>query len=300
MEIGLRCLEARYLLRPSPRLNDLLVGVLARAQRLTSMKIIGPAALSNHLHLLIWAESAEQLADFMEYAAGNSAREIGRLHDQRHKFWERRYVDILVAEEEAAQVARLRYLLEQGCKEDLVASPRDWPGIHLAKAILSGRPMKGIWVDRTAHYKASRRSGKRPRLIDYEEEETLTLSPLPCWSHLSPEAYRERVRGMVEEIERETAERHRVHGTSPAGRRAVLKMSPRYKPKSAKRRPAPLVHAATEEARQKIRDAYREFVQYFRAAAERLREARPAHGFPEGSFPSALPFVRAAPILKPG
>ena len=300
MEIGLRCLEARYLLRPSDRLNDLFIGVLARAQRLTSMKIIGPAVLSSHLHLLVWAEDAEQLADFMEYAAGNWAREIGRLHSQRHKFWESRYADILVTEEEAAQVARLRYLLEQGCKEGLVSSPRHWPGVHLAKAILSGRPMKGIWVNRTAHYNAGRRKGKRPSLIDFEEEETLTLSPLPCWSHLSPEAYRERVRDLVEEIEKETADRHRVNGTRPAGRRAVLRKSPRHKPKRAKKRPAPLVHAATREAREKVRAAYQEFVRYFRAAAERLRENRPTHGFPEGAFPSPLPFVRPPPILKPG
>ena len=300
MDIGLRCLESRYLLRPSKRLNKILVGVLARAQRRTSMKVIGPVAMSSHLHLMVWAESAEQLADFMEYLAGNAAREVGRLHGQRYKFWESRYANILIAEEDAAQVDRLRYLLEQGCKEDLVSSPRHWPGVHLAQAILSGQPMKGIWVNRTGYYNADRKNGKRPRLIDFEEEETLDLSPLPCWAHLSPHAYRQRVRDMVEEVEKETKERHRINGTRPAGRSAVLAMSPRYRPKSATRRPAPLVHAATKEARKRILNAYREFVRHFRAAAEKLREMKPTHGFPEGAFPSPLPFVPRAPILNPG
>ena len=300
VEIGLRCLEARFLLRPSKRLNELLVGVLARAQRRTSMKIIAPVAMSNHLHLLVWAENAEQLSDFMEYAAGNAAREIGRLHDQHHRFWEQRYANILVTEEEAAQVGRLRYLLEQGCKEDLVESPRHWPGIHPARAILSSRPLKGVWINRTDHYNARRNKGKKPRLIDFEKEENLSLSPLPCWSHLSPEAYRQRVRDMVNEIEQETKERHARNSTRVAGRAAVLGMNPHHKPGRAKKRPAPLVHGGSKKARRKIREAYKEFVRAFRAAAEKLQESRPTHGFPEGAFPSALPFVRPQPILKPG
>jgi len=300
VDVGLKCLEDRYLLRPSQTLNKILIGVLARAQERTSMKVIGAVAMSNHLHLLVWANDAAQLAKFMAYAAGNSAREIGRLQDQRHRFWKSRYANILVTEEEDAQVERLRYYLEQGCKEGLVSSPRHWPGVHLAQAVLSGRPMKGIWINRSKYYNATRTKGKPPRLIDFQKEETLHLSPLPCWSHLSPESYRNRVRQIVQDIELETAERHRTHGTKPSGRAAVLRENPRYKPKRSKKRPTPLVHAATREARRRIQAAYREFVKSFRAAAERLQEERPTHGFPTGSFPSPLPYVRAAPILEPG
>jgi REP-associated tyrosine transposase len=300
VEAGLRCLEARFFLKPSRRLNRIIVGVLARAQRRSSVQVIGAVALSIHLHLALWAKDTEQLSDFMEYVGGNLAREINRHLGRRGPVWEKRYTSILVAAEEPIQVARLRYLLEQGCKEGLVASPRQWPGVHLASAILSGRPMEGVWVDRAGFYNAGRGKGKKPRLVDFEEGETLELSPLPCWAHLSPEDYRQRVREMVEEIERETAEHHRVAGTRPAGRRAVLAKSPFHRPARAKRQPAPLVLAATREARKRIRDAYREFVKQFRAAAERLMAAHPAFGFPEGAFPPALPFVRPGPILEPG
>jgi hypothetical protein len=40
-------------------------------------------------------------------------------------------------------VWRLRYLLEQGCKEGLVRSPRQWPGATGIEALLSGRPLDG-------------------------------------------------------------------------------------------------------------------------------------------------------------
>jgi hypothetical protein len=58
----------------------------------------------------------------MDYVDGNIAREIGRLHHWREKFWSRRYRDILVSHEEEAQVARLGYLLGHGVKEGLVSS----------------------------------------------------------------------------------------------------------------------------------------------------------------------------------
>jgi len=159
--------------------------------------------------------------------------------------------------------------------------------------------MKGIWIDRSAFYNASRSSRRQPRLIDFREEVTLTLSPLPCWEFLSSEAYKQRVRDLVEEIASETAKRHRVRGTRPAGRGAALRMNPQHRPGRAKKRPAPLVHASTKKARQRIREAYRDFVRHFRAAAEALQELRPSHGFPEGAFPSPVPFIPVAAILEP-
>jgi hypothetical protein len=35
----------------------------------------------------------------------------------------------------------------------------------------------------------------------YATVETVTLSPIPCWSHLSPELYRARIAALVESIE---------------------------------------------------------------------------------------------------
>ena len=48
-------------------------------------------------------------------------REVSRLTGWRDKVFARRYQAIPISEEEAAQVARLVYVLSNGCKEDLVA-----------------------------------------------------------------------------------------------------------------------------------------------------------------------------------
>ena len=61
-----------------------------------------------------------------------------------------------------------------------------------------------------------------------------------------------------------------------------------------------MVHAATKKARDAMRAAYREFVREFLAARGKLRRDPAVHSFPEGCFPSQLPFVPPVPILEPG
>ncbi|HEV8632554.1 MAG TPA: transposase, partial [Thermoanaerobaculia bacterium] len=127
VEVTMRTVHGRLLLRPSSQLNDLVLGVIGRAQRKYAMRIHALAVLGNH-HALLSPDSPQQLAAFMDYLASNIAREIGKLYDWREKFWARRYRSILVSDEEEAQVGRLAYLLGNGVKEGLVAKPQDWPG----------------------------------------------------------------------------------------------------------------------------------------------------------------------------
>src|SRR5690606_24203834 len=96
----------------------------------------------------------------------NVAREVNRLHGWSGPLWSRRHRAIVVSDEEAKQVDLLAYHLAQGTKENLVWSPCDWPGVHTAWALVNGEPLRGIWVDRTAMYRARQR-GERPRKADY-------------------------------------------------------------------------------------------------------------------------------------
>ena len=160
VEITCRTMQGRLLLRPSRQLNTIVVGVLARAARLCEMQVCAYVFLSNHYHLLLRPGSARQLSDFMGYFNGNLAKEAGRLHRWREKFWGRRYRAIPVSFEPEAQIRRLIYLLEQGCKENLVAKPQDWPGANSIAALRTGVPIVGVWQDRTGEYRARRRGEK--------------------------------------------------------------------------------------------------------------------------------------------
>ena len=133
VEVTCRTLQGRLLLSPSRQLNSLVRGVLARAARLNAMRVCAFVFLSNHYLLLLRPRDASQLAAFMNYLNGNLVKEAGRLHRWREKFWGRRYRAIPVSFEPEAQIARLKYLLEQGTKDNLVARPQDWPGAHLSR-----------------------------------------------------------------------------------------------------------------------------------------------------------------------
>ncbi len=117
-EITCRTIQSRFLLRPSPLLNEIIVGALARAKRLYGVELSAYIFLSNHLHILVWAADSQQLAGFMGYFLSKLAREVVRLTGWRDKVFARRYRAIPVSEEEAAQVERLVYILSNGCKEE--------------------------------------------------------------------------------------------------------------------------------------------------------------------------------------
>jgi putative transposase len=290
VEVTTRTLQGRLLLRPDAALNELVVGVLARARERYPVRIHALVFLSNHYHLLLSVESAKRLSKFMGYVNSNLAREVGRLRRWREKLWGRRYQGICISEEEQSQVARLAYVLSHGCKESLVAEPGQWPGVHSVAALTCGEALKGRWYDRTKEYEA-RRAGKEPSRWEFATSYTLELDPLPCWAQLPEEDYRRQVQELVDRIVEETAARHRAEGTEPVGARWVRRQRPHHLPAKLKRSPAPLVHAASKDARRKFRNAYAWFVLEYRRAAARLAAGKVDVAFPQGSFPPPLPYV---------
>jgi REP element-mobilizing transposase RayT len=299
VEVTCRSVQGRFLLKPSEELRRVVIGVLARGQKLYPVEIHAFVFLSNHYHLLLSVEDALQLARFMNYLNSNLAREAGRLYRWREKFWGRRYQAIVVSEEEVAQVSRLRYLLSQGCKEGLVARPRDWPGAQCVEALVGDRSLAGLWFDRTQEY-AARVRGESFHRLRFATVETIKLDSLPCWRHLSKREYGIRVGEVIVEIEAETAARHAREGTRPLGVKAILVQDPHDRPETLKKAWAPAFHAATKSARRELVEAYRWFVGAYREAAERLGQGNESARFPEGSFPPRLPFVGRSVELAPG
>lgn len=70
----------------------------------------------------------------------------------------------------------------------------------MVRAILDGEALTGTWFDPTKEYGARLRGESFTR-YEHTEQETVVLSPLPCWRRLSAEQYRERVAGLVQQIE---------------------------------------------------------------------------------------------------
>ena len=272
------------LLRPSPKLNLLIVGVLARGAARYDMGVCHFVFLSNHYHLLLRPTSALQLARFMNYLNSNVAREAGRLYRWREKFWGRRYRPVPVSFEPEAQVARLRYVLSQGCKELLVGRPQQWPGASSTKALLGNATVTGIWRNRTAEYWAERR-GEAIEAGQFESPVTLALQPLPCWDGLSSNDIRQQITEIVAEIVAETKQELRRTNRRPLGVRRILRQDPHSRPSQVARSSAPRFHAASWPIRKMLeamylayRDAYRDAAR--RLAGQCLPVRFPSHGIP--------------------
>jgi hypothetical protein len=250
--------------------------------------------LSDHYHMLLSPKDAKRLSDFMAYVDGNIAKEVCRLNNWKDHVWADRYTAIQVSSEAAAQISRLKYILTNGCKEGLVATPQDWKGATVAHAFIDGADtIRGVWYDRTKEYRA-RRAGKDDV---FPAKETLHLTPLPCWKHLRQEDLKERHTKIVREIEQETTSRHLDQGTSPMGMDRVLRQHPHTVPKDMKHSRAPQFFAASRKALEEMKEAYSLFLHNYRQAAKKLKTGDLNVTFPVGSFPPPRPFVEA---LAPG
>jgi len=307
-EITTRCLQSRFLLPAGEHFRSIAIGIIARAQQRHPVEIYAFGGLLNHLHFLLGAANVKDLSGFMEYVNGNLAREAHRLVDWPEKFWGRRFRAIEVSSEEEAMVSRLRYVISHGPKESLVLRCREWPGLQCIEALTQGKPLEGIWRDRSLEYEANRRDQE----VDSEtftKRHTLRLDPLPCWRHLSSDEIRLRLTEMVAEIDAESARRVVLGGSVPLGAAVIRKQHPHKRPARSKKSPAPAVHAASREVRKQLKEAYRLFVEAYQQAAVRLRAGDYSVEFPPSCFPSPRPCVssdfeqpgsRAGPVRVPG
>ena len=292
VETTSKTVQGRFLLRPSRAVNATLKGVIARAQVRTDMKIVAAVALSNHVHFLLRPDSTLQLKEFMEYFMSNSARKIGRLHGWHGALWAKRYKPIIVSDEEAAQIARLKYLLSHGAKEGLVRKPDQWPGLQVVSELCRGADevYGGEWHDRTAEYRA-RLNGQRLQRGDFVERGLcFRLTSLPCWDGLVVTQRTRAVRDLVTEITREARAQYKELGV--LGVRKVLRQHPRRENPSESR-PAPKCHAISAAARLKILSELRGFAEAFSAAVVAVNTGRQA-AFPPGCFPPAQRYVPEA------
>ncbi len=292
-EITIRTIQGRFLLRPSKKLNEIILGVLGRALSRYNVELHLIVVASNHIHIILTVYDIESLSNFMRYFNGNVGREVGRLHNWREKFWGRRFASISILDD-AKMMDRARYILSHGCKERLVLRPKDWPGVNCVDALTKGKRLFGVWYNRTAEYEASM-VGHEFSPGDFATRYEVPLTPLPCLQHLSPKEQREKIKELVRSIQIETKARHGKKHTRVLGARKVQRQHPHRRPHKMKRSPAPSCHSSDKETWKAFRDAYREFVSIYRTASGRLRQGDMSVRFPENSFPPALAVVCPSP-----
>lgn len=310
------------LLRPGPETNERIFGALGRAAEYYRVEIHAFGILSTHYHLLYSVEHALQMSRFQNHLNSNVAREVGRLHDWRDKFWARRYRSMGISDERADQRERLKYCLAQATQAGLVESPLDWPAPTTAEALLHDQPVVGYWFNRTKEYNA-RRSQVEFAKYDFATRYAIELQPLPAFQDDSPEEYRAMVAEILSEIEEETAKQR--GGRPVKGVDAVEAQEPcEPLPGKRKKSPAPMLFFSKEpEVRKSMSDDYKIFRDTYMQGSRQLLEAaeqgyrldlsatlpdgsfapavvenilhftgfNPEAAYPKGCFPRAWPFV---------
>ncbi len=272
-----RTYQSRLLLTPSPQLNGVLAGVLARAAAVTGVQLHAYVAFSNHVHLLVTAPGGA-LSDFMKYFLGNAARKVGRLVHWTGSLWQRRFSAEPVLDDAAAE-GRLRYILAHGVKEGLVRRVEDWPGLSCLDLLRRG----GVEQHRFFHWA---RRWKKGVLVEggdqvwderWAEDVPLGLEPSPAWAGLTQAQRAARVEALVRDIGEEGARQH----ASVKGPQAVVREDPHARPSRTKRTPRPQCHATSAAARRAYRDTYTAWTSAYVAASARFRRGDWGAQFPQ-------------------
>jgi len=166
--------------------------------------------------------------------------------------------------------------------------------VHCAPALIDGTAIQGSWFDRTKEYSARQR-GEEISPRQFAIQETVTLTPLPCWQHEAQAVIQERIRAMVETSKPRrprSDQKHRRPSSAPKPcKRRNTRTARRVQrsPTLCSSTPFPAAFVAS------IYDAYQLFLAAFREAAEKLRSGDRSARFPTGSFPPGLPFVTGLP-----
>ena len=294
-EVSIRTFQSQLLLTPSPRLNELINGVIGLALERYDVQLYWYVFMSNHYHMALSSRRPQHLVRFLNFVNGNIACEANRLLGRRGSFWDGPYEPLELSDEPGLAERRLAYLLGQGCKEGLVASPREWPGVSPLNSLLRGEMPKGCWVDRTRMYHAANSKLGARAESHYEVTCEVPLTPLPEWSDLDEVQRRARIEDIVQAIEDQTADENAECGQQPMGAVAVMATDPLTTPARSKRRPSPRFLWLSAEVGRRRWASYRAFLAEYRSASEALRAGNLQVEFPPWSFRPAPPMVCGPP-----
>ena len=291
LEATAQTFQGRKLLRPDPESRDLVLGVLGTAlEKVEGVNLVAYQYMSTHPHLLMAPKSIEAVSRFMCFVQGNISKEVGKLRDWEGTFWHARYDSTPVFDEEMA-VARLRYLLENSVKENLVESIEDWPGANCVRTLLTGKPEVGTWYDRTEEDRARRRKGgKELDSATFGTKVEVPLVPLPFWSHLSQEDRAAKVEELLESIREEHDTRRFVSGITVLGKDKVQKVDPVERPKEHKRGKRVFCHTSHPTWRELYLAFLFDLQENYEDASKLFRSRVYDVVFPEGTFRPQGPF----------
>ena len=274
-----RTVHGRLLLRPSPEVNRLIGGIMARGLSLFPVKLYGFVFASNHFHLVL-AGNAKAISNFMGHLQSNISVKLGKLHGWSGGLFPRRYSSAPILDNSAVE-DRIQYIFEHGVKEGLVGRAEKWPGLTSIPELTSGQLRTFQWPDRSKNT-----ADKEHRQLSVRKKPgkplPLTVLPLPHWMKLPRAKQRNLARNLLKAAN--VAAREKRSNKKALGVNKVLAQSPSSIPRSSKRTTRPQCHTTCAFLRREFQRQYREFCIAFRDASQRFMAGQLEVRFPQGSF----------------
>jgi REP element-mobilizing transposase RayT len=135
-----RCLERRYLLRPSELTNRILLYCLALAAAKTGVRVHAFVAMSSHLHLVVTDPDA-RLPEFCWWLHALSARALNASRGRWAPVWGPGSYSAVRLESSASTLEKLVYLLGNPVEAGLVRHAHTWPGLWSKPRHIGGEPL---------------------------------------------------------------------------------------------------------------------------------------------------------------
>jgi putative transposase len=266
-----RCAQRQFLLKPSPRTNQLIRYCLADAARHTGVLLHAVCFMSNHWHGVVTDPQA-RLPEFLERFHRLLARAQNASLGRWENLWssDKPSVVALVSDEDVLE--KMAYTIANPVAAGLVRSPREWPGVvslQFSERTIVRRP--DIFFD-------SR--GRMP------ENVTLEIVRPPIHAQLDDVTLAVRAARVVERRLREARQALHEAGREVLGAKAVLQQSVDTVPQSreVRRNPNPRIAARhTPERVQAIRRLL-DFIRRYRAAWHAWRAGARETTFPQGTY----------------
>jgi REP element-mobilizing transposase RayT len=234
-----KTLRGEFFLHPGHTTNEIVLGVLGRAQhRWPSVELFAYVFMSNHFHLMVRGEPGD-LPSFVGFIKREISRRLGKELQSPGHMWQRRY-EATALPTPSSQLKCLKYILGHGVKEGLVEHPADWPGVHCAEQLMSGKSRIGRWLNSTRFgkflYQAKARAKESPKKRDFIEEHQVQLSPLPPWRGKPAAVVLRHVKSLISELVENASEMREAIGSRVIGVQGLLK-TPRNTRRSPPRLP---------------------------------------------------------------
>jgi REP-associated tyrosine transposase len=267
-----RCSERRFFLRPSQRVNEIFLYVLAVAADRYGIQVHAFCVLSNHYHLIVTDPHA-RLPDFHRYLDGLVARATNCALGRWESFWDPDSYSAVRLETAADILDKMVYVLANPVAAGLVRLGSEWPGLWSGPELIGRGP---IVANRPKAF--FREDGPMP------VSASLQLRRAPGFE--SDGALADALRKRLGEAEDRAAADLEREGRATVGARRVLAQKPHARPAMGEPRRAlsPRVACRNKwrriEALQRLEefgDAYRDALRKWRAGVRDIL-------FPSGTW----------------